>query len=305
MPSLCSSDTQRRSLRSPSDPSAVDQVLGDDEGRDALGPGRGARHPGQHQVDDVLGQVVVAVGDEDLLARDAPGPVAVVGGNGPGAQGADVGAGLGLGQVHGAGPLPGHHLLQVGRLLLGRAVVGQHVDGALVEQRAQGERHVGARQDLLDGDGHHPGEAAAAEGGLEGDGTPAGVDVRPVGITESGRGDDVARVVEDAADLVADPVEGGEDLGQEAARLLDDPVAGVGVGVAVGVELGQAGQVDDVVEDEADVAKRRGIVSRHGDQATTRLGRAMGTGLGILERGGPVVTDGKMCPAGRVGTGHG
>ena len=39
-----------------------------------LVPG-GARTRGQHQVDDVVGQVVLAVGDEDLLAGDAPGAV--------------------------------------------------------------------------------------------------------------------------------------------------------------------------------------------------------------------------------------
>ena len=47
------------------------QELGHQEQRDAFGPGRRAVEPRQHQMDDVLGQIVLAVGDEDLGAEDA------------------------------------------------------------------------------------------------------------------------------------------------------------------------------------------------------------------------------------------
>ena len=57
-----------------------------------LVPGGASGRAGQHEVDDVVGHVVLAEGDEDLRAGDAPG--AVVGGHGLGAQRADVGAGL-------------------------------------------------------------------------------------------------------------------------------------------------------------------------------------------------------------------
>ncbi len=46
----------------------VHQELRHDEQRDALDAGRRAVDARQHQMDDVLGQVVLAVGDEDLLA---------------------------------------------------------------------------------------------------------------------------------------------------------------------------------------------------------------------------------------------
>jgi hypothetical protein len=57
---------------------------------------------------------------------------AVALGHGLGAHGGQVGTGLGLGEVHGAGPLARHHLVQVGLLLLVGAAQQQRFDGALV-----------------------------------------------------------------------------------------------------------------------------------------------------------------------------
>jgi hypothetical protein len=94
--------------------------LGHHEQRDALAAGRCVRQAGQHQVDDVGGQVVLAGADEDLLAGEL---VAAVGLRfGLAAQQAQVGAAVRLGQAHRAGPLAAGQLGQVQRLLLGRAV---------------------------------------------------------------------------------------------------------------------------------------------------------------------------------------
>ena len=59
----------RHSLGSPRVPSSVHPDLGDDEKGDALGPLGGSLDPGQHQMDDVLGQVMVPAGDEALFPR--------------------------------------------------------------------------------------------------------------------------------------------------------------------------------------------------------------------------------------------
>ena len=48
----------------------IHQELGHQEHRDALDPGWRIRQAGEHEVDDVVRHVVVAVGDEDLLAED-------------------------------------------------------------------------------------------------------------------------------------------------------------------------------------------------------------------------------------------
>ena len=95
-----------------------------------------------------------------------------------GAQRADVGAGLGLGEVHRARPLAATPCLrQVALLLLLAAVVRQHLDGPLGEQRAQREGHVGGRQQLLHHDRDQPREATAAVLRGERDAPPPGVDV--------------------------------------------------------------------------------------------------------------------------------
>ena len=85
----------------------VEVVLRHDEQAQALGAGaadaldaHGAR---QHHVDDVVAQVALGRGDEALDALDVPGAVVVLGGLG--AAGADVGAGVGLGEHHGGVPV--------------------------------------------------------------------------------------------------------------------------------------------------------------------------------------------------------
>ena len=135
---------------------------------------------------------------------------------------ADVRPGLRLGEVHRAGPLAGDHLRQVALALLLGAEVQEHVDRALGEQRAQRERHVGGGDHLLHGHADEPREAAPAVLGRERHRRPPGLDVAAVGLGEPlGRGDR-AVVVAPAVLHVADPVERGELLGEEAAGLLED-----------------------------------------------------------------------------------
>ena len=95
-------------------PVVVHEVLGDDKARDPPGAGRAVGGAGEHQVDDVVGQFVLAVGDEDLGPEDPMGAVTL--GFGPRGERAHVGARLGFGQVHGAGPLGGNHAGQEGLL---------------------------------------------------------------------------------------------------------------------------------------------------------------------------------------------
>ena len=84
-------------------PVLVDQVLGHQEHGQALGAGAVALGPGQHEVEDVLGQVVLRAGDEPLDALDVPGAVGLL--DRPGPAGPHVGARVRLGQHHGAAPL--------------------------------------------------------------------------------------------------------------------------------------------------------------------------------------------------------
>ncbi len=101
------------------------QVFGNDEDRYALGTRRIAFDPRQHRVDHVLVVIVVAGGDEYLLAGDLIGAVGLL--DRFRLQGADVGTGIRLGQAHGAAPFAGHHLGYICVLLfLGAELVYEH-----------------------------------------------------------------------------------------------------------------------------------------------------------------------------------
>ncbi len=84
----------------------VEQEFRHQEQRNAARAGRRVGQARQHEMNDVVGEVVLAVGDEDLLSLEAVG--AVGGALGPRAQRADVRAGLRLGELHRAGPFAGH-----------------------------------------------------------------------------------------------------------------------------------------------------------------------------------------------------
>ena len=85
---------------------------------------------------------MLAPGNEDLGAGDVEGAVVVR--LGLGADNTQVGTGVGLGQVHGAGPNAGVHVRQVllFQLLAAVGVEGQAGTGG--EHRGQAEGHVGA-----------------------------------------------------------------------------------------------------------------------------------------------------------------
>ena len=128
----------------------IGEELRHQEQADPLGPRRAVRQPGEHEVADVVGKVVVGPGDEDLLAGDRIGPVAVR--LGLGAQRADVGSGLRLGQVHRAAPVAGDQLGQVECLAARRlGMMFQRLDLALGHQRVELQRQAGAGHHVVDG----------------------------------------------------------------------------------------------------------------------------------------------------------
>ena len=106
----------------------IQQKFGDEEQRNAARAGRRVGQARQHEVDDVVGEVVLAVGDEDLLAGDAVG--AVGGALGARAQRADIRAGLRLGEMHRADPFAGDELFQIGALERVAAMRIERVDRA-------------------------------------------------------------------------------------------------------------------------------------------------------------------------------
>ena len=118
----------------------IEQELGHHEQRNAFDARRRIRQACQDQMHDVVGHLVIAPGDENLLPGDQ---VVVALGHGAALDGRQIGAGIRLGQVHRPGPLAAHQFFQVGALQFGRAVMGDGFDGALGQHGAQGERHIG------------------------------------------------------------------------------------------------------------------------------------------------------------------
>ena len=202
-------------LASPRVPSSATRRLGARKRESPRDPARRVRQARQHQVDDVLGHVVVAPGDEDLLAGEpiAAGPVRL----GARGQGAQVRAGLGLGEVHGPGPFAGDQLGQIERLLPGRAVAGQSLDGRQGEHGAEAEGHVGGLDHLEDGDLQGLGQALAAVTRVGRQPVPAAVRELAIGLREA-RGRAHLAVLEPGPGQVARPVEGRQDLRRQGPR---------------------------------------------------------------------------------------
>ena len=151
----------------------VEEELRHEEQRQTLGARACALGAGQHQVEDVLEQVAgVTRGDEALHTVDVPGAVVLL--DGLGAAGADVGAGVGLGQHHGGAPaaLGGDDgpLL----LLVGAEVVEDVGETCATAVHPHGR--VGAEDVLVQRPHERLGRGHAAEFLVEADAVPAAVE---------------------------------------------------------------------------------------------------------------------------------
>ena len=192
-------------------PVLVDQVLGHEEHRQPLGARTVALGAGQHEVEDVVRQVVLGAGDEPLDPLDVPGPVELL--RRPGPPGTDVGAGVGLGQHHGGAPLALDGLLGE-PLLVGRAQVPQH-PGHGVPAGVHPDRRVGAEDQLGHGPVQRPRRPGPAQFGGQREPVPFGVHEGAVGRAQ--RLGDPHRV-RDRVEHRRVPVGVGERLGQRAGR---------------------------------------------------------------------------------------
>ena len=222
---------------------------------------------------DVIGHVVVAVGDEDLRALDA---IAAIGrALGLGAQRADVGAGLRLGELHGAGPFAGHQLLQIDLLQFVAAMGVERLDRGERQQRAEAEGDVRRAPDFGAGRVDRERQALAAERFRARHRVPARRRPAPIGVRPAGRGGDLA-VVELDAVLVADPIERRQHVGGELAGFLEHRRGNVGVEIAVVPGLDGGLEPRAVVERKQHVVDRRAV--GHGN-ASLRQSRRGGLRL--------------------------
>jgi hypothetical protein len=192
-------------------------------------------------------------------------------------QQAEVGAGLGFGQAHGAGPLARHDRAEERLLLPVVAVVLERLDGAVREQRVVGPAEVGAVEKFLHRGAQRLRHVLSAQRFRRGQPRPAAGDELVVGSLEAGRRRDVAGgLVVLAADLVADVVERGEHGLGEARGLLEHGVHHVALRIA-DAQAGELGlRADHVEQRGADRGQRRLVGGGHGAvlSASRRAGPA-------------------------------
>ena len=112
-------------------------------------------------MDDVLGHVVLAPGDEDLGAGHLETAIGLR--LSPRAHSSQIAASLRLGQVHGAGPLAADQIFKVDGLELIRAGGQQRFNGTVCQQGTQGKTHVGRVLHFAAGGANRLGQALAAE----------------------------------------------------------------------------------------------------------------------------------------------
>mmetsp|Transcript_42313 Transcript_42313/g.99245 ORF Transcript_42313/g.99245 Transcript_42313/m.99245 type:complete len:666 (-) Transcript_42313:1086-3083(-) len=245
----------------------VDEELRHDEQADALHALRRAGDAGQHEVDDVVGHVVLTVGDEDLGAEDLVAAIRLR--LGARAHQGQVGTGLRLGEVHRARPAAFQQRRDEGGLLLGAAGGQQCLDGTVGQQRAQRKAHVGRLQHLVAGRGDGLGRALAAEVGRVLQALPAALGVGTERVLEARRRRDLAVLPERGA-LVAFPVQRGNDVLGQLGALFQHGTGRVEAKVGeCGDLLGQRLQASEVLDVEEHVLDG-GLVTHFFLQADTK-----------------------------------
>ncbi|KPX00242.1 Uncharacterized protein ALO79_00245 [Pseudomonas syringae pv. castaneae] len=239
------------------------EELGHDEQRNAFGASRCVRQARQHDVDDVIGHVVFASGNENLGAGNLVGPVSLR--FSPGAQHAQVSAAVGFGQAHGAGPFAGDQLGQVGVLLLGGAVLGDGVHRTMRQARVHAPRPVRFADHLAHRQTQRLGQALAAMRNVMRQTRPAALDKLLVSLLETGRCLH-ARLAPGAALGIAHPVQRCQNLLAELGTLFENGVDHVRGGVMTGWQtLIVRFITEQLITDETNITQG-GLVVRHSDK---------------------------------------
>ncbi len=248
----------------------VHQEFRDEEERDAARSGRCIRQAGEDEVDDVVGGVVFAPGDEDLLAEDAVG--AVIAAFGAALQRPDVRTGMRLGQIHRAGPFAGDQLRQVGLLQFRRAMGAERLDCTHRQRRAEREGGGAGIPHFEGRDIEQDGQPLPAEFFRPGQAVPAAGDPFLIELRPAIRGFHLA--IDQAGTLpVADLGKRGDFFGCETAGFVEDRIDEVFAEIAEDAAIQRILQTSDMLQGESDILDGRlvHLVSSH-------LGPARGKG---------------------------
>ncbi len=243
-------------------------------------------------MNDVVGEVVLAISDEDLLTEDLVGAITLR--LGLGTHGGQVGTGLRLRQVHGAGPFAGDHLGQIHALLLIRAAQHERLDCTTGQHRAQREGHVGRLPHLHHASRQQLGQALTTVFGVARKCSPPRFGELLVGVLPAWCGRDFT-VAPFGTLLVTSPVQRGQHAGRKLVGLLENCVHEVGRHFLVARQLDHGIEVGEFVHDELHVTERGVVVAHQGRRSRE----------GVLSRYGFVTCrsgngDRRMPPPSRV-----
>ncbi len=206
-------------------------------------------------MDDVLGDVVFAPGDEDLRPEQA---IVVAVGLCPGADGRQIRTRLRFGQVHRSGPRAGNHLRQEALLEFVGGVMRQRLHRAHGQHLAQRERQVGRFPHFGHGARHQSGHALATDVGACGHPVPSGFGELRERLREAVRRADLAGLP--AASLaIAGRVQRRQHFGRETTRLGEDRLHQLRFGLLESLETGDFGKPCQMLEDKPHVVQRGGI----------------------------------------------
>ena len=237
----------------------ADEELGHQKKRDAARAFGRVGKAGEHQMHDILGHVVVAPGDEDLLAED---PVMVALGHRPGADGRQIRTRLRFGQVHRARPFAADELRHKPVFEFVRAVCLERLRRPGGQQRAKRETHIG-RVPHFDGrGGDQPEQALPAIFGIATQAVPAVFD-KPTVRRRKPVGRDNAVFCQGSALLVTALVEGRQHVAGELCSLLEHRLDQIRRHFFIARQRSQPFEPRQLGDDELHVLQRRAII-RHG-----------------------------------------
>ena len=223
----------------------IDQKFGNQKQRNAFCAGGRIGQSRQHEMHDVVGHVVVAIGDEDFGALDAIAAVAFA--LGAGAQRADVRAGLRLGELHGAGPFARHEFLEIDFFQLLAAMGVEGLDRGERQQRTEAEGDVRRAPDFGAGGVDRKRQPLAAKSFRTGHRIPPGRGPALIGIGPAGGGGHLVIRELDAV-LVAHAIERRQHLAGEFSGFLQHGSGDVAVEVTVVAGLHGGLQARAVIE---------------------------------------------------------
>ena len=237
----------------------IGQEFGHEEERNALRSRGCVGEPPQHQMHDVVGEIVLAIGDEDFLSADA---ITAVGrALGPRAQGAHVGAGLRLGELHGAHPFAGNELGEISALELLAAVRRQRIDRRHSQNRAEAERHGGRVPHFQTRGVERMWKILAAPLRRRGKRVPATFGPGVIRLLPS-RWRRHGAVVEARAVAVTDHIERSEDVGRELACFREHRLDHVIAEIAIEAVGQRRGEIRRVIERKGNIGNRRPVSHR-------------------------------------------